>query len=65
MASWWDSFEFWLAGLSFVPQAALVLAVLVPLCGAVAWLLDRVIAAVFAALGRGEPEPPARTTEDC
>ncbi|MFD6857713.1 hypothetical protein ACFWCF_10265 [Rhodococcus sp. NPDC060090] len=60
VASWWDGFELWLTGLSFVPQAALVLIVIVPLCGAVAWLLDRVIAAAFAAVGRGEPEPSPR-----
>ncbi|WP_264184607.1 hypothetical protein [Rhodococcus yananensis] len=65
VAAWWDGFELWLAGLSFVPQAALVFAVMVPLCGAVAWLLDRVIATVFTVIGRGESEPPARTTEDC
>ncbi|TCN56919.1 hypothetical protein EV641_10257 [Rhodococcus sp. SMB37] len=57
VASWWDGFELWLAGLSFVPQAALVLIVMVPLCGVVAWLLDRVVATGFAAVGRGEPEP--------
>lgn len=59
MASWWDGFELWLAGLSFVPQAALVLLVMVPLCAGAAWLLDRVLAAAFAAVGRREPEIPA------
>lgn len=65
VAAWWDGFELWLAGLPFVPQVALVLVVLVPLCGAVAWALDRTIAAVFTVVGRGESEPPVRTTEDC
>ncbi len=63
VASWWDGFELWLTGLSFVPQAALVLIVMVPLCGAVAWLLDRVIATGFAAVGRDEPEPSPRNGE--
>ncbi|AOD23673.1 hypothetical protein RBB84_10435 [Rhodococcus sp. D-6] len=65
VASWWDGFELWLAGLSFVPQAALVLAVLVPACSGVAWLLDRAMAGVFGLLGRGETDSPATTTEDC
>ncbi len=70
MASWWDGFELWLAGLSFVPQAALVLLVMVPLCAGAAWLLDRVLATVFAAVGRREsgapaPAPTDPTTKDC
>ncbi|MDV2475073.1 hypothetical protein ACFWDA_06610 [Rhodococcus zopfii] len=64
MATWWDGFELWLAGLSFVPQAALVLLVMVPLCAGAAWLLDRLLAAVFAAVGRGEPETPAPATTE-
>lgn len=69
VASWWDGFELWLAGLSFVPQAALVLLVMVPLCVGAASLLDRTLAAVFAAVGRREPDAtaPAATelTKDC
>lgn len=66
VASWWDDFELWLAGLSFVPQAVLVLAVLIPAAVAIAWFLDRAIAVVFALAGRGETAPtPAPTTEDC
>ena len=65
VASWWDGFELWLTGLSFVPQSALVLAVLVPVCGGVAWLLDRVIAGAFAVVGRREPVSPAPDPEDC
>ncbi|KSZ59377.1 membrane protein [Rhodococcus pyridinivorans KG-16] len=65
VASWWDGFELWLAGLSFVPQVALVLAVLVPACFGVAWLLDRAMAGVFGLLGRGETDSSATTTEDC
>ena len=63
VASWWDGFELWLAGLAFVPQAALVLLVMVPLCAATAWLLDRVLAAVFTALGRRETATAPATTD--
>ncbi|MEE2033046.1 hypothetical protein [Rhodococcus chondri] len=65
VASWWDGFELWLTGLSFVPQAALVLLVMVPVCAGAAWGLDRVIASAFAAVGRREPEPPGPNSEDC
>lgn len=56
MASWWDEFELWIAGLPFVPQVALVLLVMVPVCRGVAWLLDRGLAAVFVLLKRDPPE---------
>ena len=52
MASWWDGFELWIAGLPFVPQVALVLLVMVPVCRGLAWLLDRGLAAVFVLLRR-------------
>ncbi|AWK72109.1 hypothetical protein CBI38_11480 [Rhodococcus oxybenzonivorans] len=55
MASWWDGFELWIAGLPFVPQVALVLLVMVPVCRGVAWLLDRALAAVFVLLRRDVP----------
>jgi hypothetical protein len=64
VASWWDGFELWLAGLPFVPQVALVLVVMVPLCAGVAWLLDRALAGVLAAVGRREPAASERKTED-
>ena len=64
VASWWDGFELWLAGLSFVPQAALVLLVMVPLCAGAAWLLDRVLAGVFAAVGRREHDVPVPVTTE-
>ncbi|NLE80151.1 MAG: hypothetical protein GX610_11320 [Rhodococcus sp.] len=51
-AGWWDSFELWVVGLPFVPQVVLVLLVLVPLCAALAWLLDRGLAAIFVLLRR-------------
>jgi uncharacterized membrane protein YqjE len=48
IADWWDSFELWMAGLPFIPQVALVLIAVVPLCRLVAIGLDRVLAAVLA-----------------
>ena len=70
MAAWWDGLELWVASLPFVPQVALVLAVMVPMCFGIARLLDRGLAIVFAALGRGEvvdaEDPPhgSRKVED-
>jgi len=55
LANWWDGAELWIAGLPFIPQVVLVLAVMIPVCFGIAWLLDRVLSAVFAAVGRAEP----------
>lgn len=55
LANWWDGTELWIAGLPFIPQVVLVLAVMIPVCFGIAWLLDRVLSAVFAAVGRAEP----------
>ncbi|QNG18398.1 hypothetical protein G4H71_01670 [Rhodococcus triatomae] len=52
IARWWDGAELWLAGLPFVPQVALVLLVALPVCGALAWLLDRALATVLILLRR-------------
>ncbi|WP_072688359.1 hypothetical protein [Rhodococcus marinonascens] len=52
IASWWDSFELWITGLPFVPQVALVLLVMVPVCRILAWLLDRGLVTVFVLLKR-------------
>lgn len=38
----WDAFELWVTQLAFPFQVALVIIVLLPLCAAVATLLDRV-----------------------
>ncbi|WP_137723673.1 hypothetical protein [Prescottella subtropica] len=54
IASWWDGTELWVAGLPFVPQVILVLAVMIPACFGIAWLLDRALSAVFTLVGRGE-----------
>ncbi|CAM3585946.1 hypothetical protein [Smaragdicoccus niigatensis] len=53
VGEWWDSVELWIAGLPFIPQFVLVLAVLIPVGFGIAWLLDVLVNAVLAALGRG------------
>ncbi|WP_305091876.1 hypothetical protein [Prescottella sp. R16] len=64
IASWWDGTELWVAGLPFVPQVILVLAVMIPACFGIAWLLDRALSAVFTLLGRGElVDPTGRPAE--
>ncbi|OYD71115.1 hypothetical protein [Rhodococcus sp. OK302] len=48
IAGWWDGFELWIAGLPFIPQVVLVLAVIVPLCWLIAVGLDRGLSAVLS-----------------
>ncbi|MRH89052.1 hypothetical protein GFY24_16625 [Nocardia sp. SYP-A9097] len=52
IAGWWDGVELWVAGLPFVPQFAVVLAAMVPVCFAIAYVLDRVLRVALHALGR-------------
>ncbi|MGW4356908.1 hypothetical protein ACWELJ_32980 [Nocardia sp. NPDC004582] len=52
IAGWWDGVELWVAGLPFVPQFAVVLAAMVPVCLAIAYLLDRTLRLVLHVLGR-------------
>ncbi|WP_328601464.1 hypothetical protein [Nocardia terrae] len=52
IASWWDSVELWVAGLPFVPQFAVVLAAMVPVCLAIAYLLDRTLRVALRVAGR-------------
>ncbi|MEU6581044.1 hypothetical protein [Nocardia sp. NPDC046763] len=52
IAGWWDGVELWVAGLPFVPQFAVVLAAMVPVCLAIAYLLDRTLRVVLRVLGR-------------
>ncbi|WP_405491152.1 hypothetical protein [Nocardia sp. NBC_00511] len=52
IAGWWDGVELWVAGLPFVPQFAVVLAAMVPVCLAIAFLLDRTLRVALRALGR-------------
>ncbi|MEV6771616.1 hypothetical protein AB0N05_23630 [Nocardia sp. NPDC051030] len=52
IAGWWDGVELWVAGLPFVPQFAVVLAAMVPVSFAIAFVLDRVLRTALHALGR-------------
>ncbi|SFA39298.1 hypothetical protein SAMN05444374_101282 [Rhodococcoides kroppenstedtii] len=52
VASWWDGVELWIAGLPFVPQVAVVLAVVVPAAAVVAVVADVVLSALFDARRR-------------
>lgn len=59
IAGWWDGFELWVAGLPFIPQFLVVLAGMVPISFAIAYLLDRGLKRVMRWLGR-EEEPDIR-----
>ena len=61
IAGRWDALELWVAGLPFVPQVVLVLAVMLPVCCAIAWLLDRTLTAVLHLVGRANPDTAATT----
>ncbi|NNH74186.1 hypothetical protein HLB23_30785 [Nocardia uniformis] len=69
IADWWDGVELWVAGLPFVPQFAVVLAAMVPVCFGIAYLLDRVLRVALRLLGRDRvaareavtPAPAARS----
>ena len=50
--SWWDSFELWLSGLSFVPQALLVMPVVLALAYGIAVAIDTVLGGGFRLLRR-------------
>ncbi|WP_063712619.1 hypothetical protein [Nocardia concava] len=52
IAGWWDGVELWVAGLPFVPQFAVVLAAMIPVCLAIAYVLDRVLRTVLRVAGR-------------
>jgi hypothetical protein len=55
VARWWDGFELWLAQQWFPIQFVLVIAVLLPLCAAMAWVVHRgvdVVADLLAGLRR-------------
>ncbi|GGK62718.1 hypothetical protein [Nocardia camponoti] len=62
IASWWDGFELWVAGLPFIPQFLVVLLGMVPVSFALAYLLDRALRAAFRLLGRGDDAAPAELT---
>ena len=56
--SWWDSFELWLSGLSFVPQTLLVMPVVLTLAYGIALAIDTVLGGGIRLLRRfrGDPE---------
>jgi hypothetical protein len=43
LADWWDGAELWLAQRWFPMQFVLVMAVLVPVCLALGWLIDKLV----------------------
>ncbi|MBB3039027.1 hypothetical protein [Hoyosella altamirensis] len=63
IARWWDGVELWIAGLPFVPQVVLVVAVMVPLCFVFATVLDRVMGPLFERLERTRRASGARGSE--
>jgi hypothetical protein len=58
LANRWDAFELWVTQLAFPFQVVLAIVVLLPLCWAVAGLLDRAVDA--AVLLGARRRPPAR-----
>ena len=61
LVDWWNAVELWMLGLPFVFQFAIVIAVLLPLCVGVAWLIDRIVDYASAWFGPSdEDEPPLR-----
>ena len=46
--AWWDAVELWVVELWFPLQFLVVMAVVVPLCLAVAWVVDRSVDRVAA-----------------
>lgn len=59
LVEWWDGAELWLVRLPYPLLVTLVLAVLVPLCWALAWVIDRGIDELGARMTRfGDAEPP-------
>lgn len=43
LGDWWNGVELWLTQLWFPFQFALVMAILLPLCLGMAWLIDRLV----------------------
>jgi hypothetical protein len=55
LADWWDGVELWLAQAWFPVQFVLVMVVVVPLCLAAAWVLDKLVG-LFARLTPGRDD---------
>jgi len=59
LVDWWNGVELWMLGLPFPFQFAIVMAVLLPLCVLVAWLIDRIVDYASELFGPSkEDEPP-------
>jgi hypothetical protein len=58
LSDWWNAVELWLLGLSFPFQFALVMAVLLPLCLVIAWLIDRIVDNASAWFGPSDADEP-------
>ncbi|MCE7011598.1 hypothetical protein LWC34_53620 [Kibdelosporangium philippinense] len=43
LSDWWNGVELWITQLAFPFQFAIVIAVLLPVCAGLAWLIDRVV----------------------
>ena len=55
LADWWDAVELWVTQLAFPLQVTLAMLVVLPLCWAVAGLLDRAVDAVVLLGARRRP----------
>ncbi|MFE3290437.1 hypothetical protein [Rhodococcus sp. NPDC059234] len=62
IASWWDGLELWVIGLPYIPQILLVMAVALPAAFGIACGFDKLLARVFALLGRDEARPAVAST---
>lgn len=59
LGSWWNSAELWLTQLWFPFQFAFVMALLIPVCIGVAWLIDRIVDLLSARVTRvRDAQPP-------
>ena len=58
LVDWWNGVELWMLGLPFPFQFAIVMAVLLPLCVLVAWLIDRGVDYAAALFGPSEEDEP-------
>jgi hypothetical protein len=58
LSDWWNAVELWITQLAFPAQFAVVIAVLLPVCAAGAWLIDRAVDFVGNKINR-TPQPPA------
>lgn len=59
LSAWWDGVELWIVQLSFPFQFVVVMAVVVPVCLGVAWVVDRSVDWVAARLRSDRAEREA------